>query len=55
MPALLSGREKLKDGRGRADESDAADGDLLKDEVKAGECTELARAALPEDSLRGKE
>lgn len=27
VPARLSGREKLKDGRGSADESDATDGD----------------------------
>jgi hypothetical protein len=37
VPALLSGREKLKDGRGSADESDAADGDLLKEELNVGE------------------
>jgi hypothetical protein len=55
VPALLSGREKLKDGRGSTDESDAVDGDLLKEELIAGECIELARATLPEDSLRGKE
>lgn len=53
VPARLMGLEKLKEGRGRAEESDAIDGDLLKDELKAGEGIGLANAILAEDSFRG--
>lgn len=55
VPALLIGREKLKDGRGNAEESDAVEGDRLNVELMAGEYIEFAKAALPEDSLRGSE
>lgn len=49
VPARLSGREKLKEGRGRPDESDAMEGDLWKLLARA---PGAAKALLAEDSLR---
>ena len=51
MPALLRGREKLKDGRGRAEDSELTEGDLRAE--PKGEANGFVKAALPEDSLRG--
>lgn len=51
VPALLIGREKLKEGRGRADDSELTEGDRLAE--PSGEAREWLRAGLPVDSLRG--
>lgn len=51
VPALLKGREKLKDGRGRADDSELTEGDL-RAELKDGAAA-WTRAVLPDDNLRG--
>lgn len=50
VPALLMGREKLKAGRGRAEDSDATDGDRWK-EGMIEDAMRCGRAALPEDSF----
>lgn len=52
VPDLLIGREKLNDGRGRAEESEPTEGDLRKD-PRAGDIIGLINAALPEESFRG--
>lgn len=52
VPARLRGLEKLNDGRGRTEDSEPTDGDLLK-EPTTGDAMALVKAALPEESLRG--
>ncbi len=49
VPARLSGREKLNDGRGRPDASDATEGDLWK---LLARTPGAAKALLAEESLR---
>lgn len=51
-PMLLMGLEKLREGRGTMEESEATDGDLRK-EPATGECTALVKAMLAEDNVRG--
>lgn len=51
VPDLLMGREKLKAGRGSAEDSEAADGDRWKEGI-TDDAIWCGRAALPEDSFR---
>lgn len=51
VPARLMGLEKLRDGRGRADESEATDGDRWN-ELMAGDGAALARPTLAADGFR---
>ena len=51
VPARLMGLEKLKEGRGRAEDSELTDGERLSE--PSGEAIALLIAGLPDDSFRG--